>query len=292
VILVTGAAGKTGRAVIHALVKDGQTVRALVRRVEQVDLLLKTGAAEVHVGELLALEDVGKAVHGVRAIYHICPNMSPYEVGIGKIAIQAAVEAGLGHFVYHSVLHPQVEGMPHHWNKMRVEEMLFASSLNYTILQPAAYMQNILGSWDSISGDGLFEVPYSVEARSSIVDLIDVAEVAKIVLTEGGHGWATFELCGPEPLSQEEIAEVLSEQLGHSVTARRLSIGDWKQRTASVGLSTYAVEALVAMFEYYDSYGFEGNSAVLDLLLRRPATTFKSFVERIVRKKDEDGPAT
>ena len=57
---------------------------------------------------------------------------------------EAARRAGIRHLVYHSVLHPQVEAMPHHWQKMRVEEQLFAAGLPYTILQPAAYMQNVL----------------------------------------------------------------------------------------------------------------------------------------------------
>ena len=63
-------------------------------------------------------------------------------------AIRAAQSAGVERFVYHSVLHPQVEIMAHHWQKMRVEEQLFESGLSFTILQPAAYMQNVLAGWD------------------------------------------------------------------------------------------------------------------------------------------------
>ncbi len=70
-------------------------------------------------------------------------------------------------FVYHSVLHPQIEAMPHHWAKMRVEEMLFAAGFDLTILQPTAYMQNILGAWRGIVEDGVFRVPYPVETRLS-----------------------------------------------------------------------------------------------------------------------------
>ena len=69
------------------------------------------------------------------------------------------------HFVYHSVLHPQTEKMNHHWQKMRVEEMIFESGLPFTILQPAPYMQNLLAGWKSIVEDGVLRVPYSVDSE-------------------------------------------------------------------------------------------------------------------------------
>ena len=72
------------------------------------------------------------------------------------------------------MLHPQIEAMPHHWEKMRVEEMLFAAGLDVTVLQPTAYMQNILGMARDIVEAG-FRVPYPVETPLSLVDLDDVA---------------------------------------------------------------------------------------------------------------------
>ena len=92
--------------------------------------------------------------------------------------------------------------MPHHWAKLRVEEMLLASGLDVTILQPTAYMQNILAGWPGIVADGVFWVPYPVETRLSLVDLQDVGAAAARVSTEPGHEGATYELVGTAPLSQ------------------------------------------------------------------------------------------
>ncbi|MFN8458488.1 MAG: NmrA family NAD(P)-binding protein [Anaerolineae bacterium] len=72
------------------------------------------------------------------------PQHAPDEVAIGRAAIAVAKAAGGPRSVYHSVLHPHTEKMPHHWHKLRVEELLFESGLEWTILQPAAYMQNVL----------------------------------------------------------------------------------------------------------------------------------------------------
>ncbi len=290
-ILVTGAAGKTGRAVIQALSVKGRAVRALVHRPEQVRPVEEFGAQEVLVGDMRLPETLERAVRGAGAIYHICPNMSPDEVGIGQAAIAAARAAGLEHFVYHSVLHPQTEAMPHHWLKLRVEERLFESGLAYTILQPAAYMQNVLAHWDRIVGQGVYPVPYAVETRLGMVDLEDVATAAATVLTEPGHAGATYELAGAEVLSQIEVARTLERHLGRRVHAEAVPIADWERGARSAGLDNYQVETLIKMFRYYERYGFWGNAHVLEWLLHRPATTFSAFVARTVQEQLPARPA-
>jgi uncharacterized protein YbjT (DUF2867 family) len=279
-ILVTGAAGKTGRAVIRALTAKGEAVRALVHRPEQVRLVEGVGAREVVVGDMRVQATVGQAAQGARAVYHICPNVSPDEVAIGQVAIAAARSAGVKHFVYHSVLHPQVEAMPHHWQKLRVEEKLFESGLSCTILQPAIYMQNVLAHWDQIVEQGVYPVPYAVETRLGMVDLEDVAEAAAAVLTEPGHAGAIYELAGAEVLSQAEVATILGQQLRRPVRAETVSLETWERRARESGLGDYQVETLVKMFRYYERYGFWGNPRVLSWLLGRPPTSFAAFVER------------
>jgi uncharacterized protein YbjT (DUF2867 family) len=279
-ILVTGAAGKTGRAVIRALTAKGEAVRALVHGPAQVRLVEEIGAREVVVGDMRLQATMDQAAQGVWAIYHICPNVSPDEVNIGQVAITAVRSAGAKRFVYHSVLHPQVEAMPHHWQKLRVEEQLFESGLSYTILQPAAYMQNVLAHWDQITEQGVYPVPYAVETRLGMVDLEDVAEAAAVVLTEPGHMGATYELVGGEAMSQTEVATILGQQLGRSVRAEVVPLEAWERQARESGLGDYQVETLVKMFRYYERYGFWGNPCVLGWLLGRSPTTFAAFIER------------
>ena len=283
-ILVTGAGGKTGRAVTRALVARGKSVRALVHRPDQIRAAEELGAREVVVGDMRAQATMDRAAQGTRAIYHICPNMHPEEVAIGQTAIAAARLVGVAHFVYHSVLHPQVEAMPHHWLKMRVEERLFQSGLSYTILQPAAYMQNVLAQWEHVLEQGIYSVPYSVETRLGMVDLEDVAEAAAVVLTEPGHGGATYELSSADVLSQTEVAAILSRQLGRPVRAEAVPLETWENRARELGLGDYQVKTLVKMFRYYERHGFWGNPRVLGWLLGRPPTTFAAFVERVVQE--------
>src|SRR5258705_2483708 len=215
-ILITGAGGKTGRTLIKALSKV-ESVCAFVHRDDHVSVLKSLGAEKVIVGDMHDESAIRSVMQGVRSVYHICPNMNPDEVSIGKLVISEARKVGVEHFVYHSVLHPQTEKMNHHWQKLRVEEMIFESGLPFTILQPAPYMQNLLAGWKSIVEDGVLRVPYSVNSKFSFVDLEDIAEAAKMVLTEPNQANATYELAGTQPMSHVEVADILSRVLNRDV---------------------------------------------------------------------------
>ena len=280
-ILVTGAAGKTGKAVVKALAAKGIAVRALVRNPQNVDALQMLGAAQVTVG---GFEDAGalaRAANGVQAVYHICPNVSSDEVAYARVVATAAKAQGVSRFVYHSVLHPQIEAMPHHRAKMQTEDMLFASGFDLTVLQPTAYMQNILGAWRGIIVDGVFRVPYPVETRISLVDLEDVAEAASFVLTKPGHGGATYELVGTEPLSQTEIAAAIGAALQRQVRAAAEPVEAWEQRARAGGMGEHECNTLVAMFRYYAGHGLIGNSNVLSWLLGRAPHNVAHFLGRV-----------
>jgi len=154
-ILVTGAGGKTGKAVIKALVTRGAAVRAFVRSTAHEAAMAAIGVNDVVVGAMDDTLALARALRGVDVAYHICPNVHPNEVTFARLLISTATDLCLPRLVYHSVLHPQIEAIPHHWNKMRVEEMLFSSALDVTILQPTAYMQNSLAQWNNMVRDGV-----------------------------------------------------------------------------------------------------------------------------------------
>jgi uncharacterized protein YbjT (DUF2867 family) len=281
-ILITGAGGKTGRALIKAFSKN-KSVCAFVHREEQVSVAKSLGAERVIVGDMRDELTIRSAMQSVRAVYHVCPNMSPDEAVIGKLVIEESRRADVKHFVYHSVLHPQTEKMKHHWQKLRVEEMIFESGLPFTILQPAPYMQNLLAGWKSIVEEGVIRVPYSSHAEFSFVDLADLADAAKIVLTERDHSNATYEIAGTSPTSHVEIAEVFSRVLHRRIRAEKEEMSMWKLRAEqNAGTSKYAIENLLRMFEYYDRWGLMGNPNVLRWILKREPTSIESFMERTI----------
>jgi NAD(P)H dehydrogenase (quinone) len=287
-ILVTGSAGKTGRAIIRALTKKRESVRAIAHSPEQVPPLRALGVEDVLIGDLLDPASVAQAVQGVRAVYHIAPNVNPDELDIGKTILRAARSANVERFIFHSVLRPQIEAMPHHWQKLRVEESILESGLPFTILQPTIYMQNLLAYWDQIVEDGIYPIPYAPETRLSMVDLEDVAEVAAMVVSEPGYQDAVFELVGVSATSPLEIASTLSQKLRRSVTVKVVSHEDWERNAKASGLGEYQVLTLIKMFCYYERYGLAGNSTTLSSLLQRQPAILADFVQRTVNER-EDG---
>lgn len=283
-ILVTGAAGKTGLAVLAALKQRGVKTRAFVKDDDQISNVRRAGAAEVVVGDLLDAAVWRLATTAVSAIYHIGPNMHPQEVRIGQLMIAAARTVGNCRVVYHSVLHPQIREMPHHWSKLKVENILFDAGLPYTVVQPTAYMQNLLTYLPAIKNDGILPVPYPAETRLSLVDLQDVATIAAKLLTEPGHQYATYELVGTDPLSQTAVADTFSQILQRPVEVRPIPLKTWKAQARAHGMAEDALKIAANMFTYYAESGLAGNPQVLRFLLGHEPTSLATFIKRTIEE--------
>ena len=129
-----------------------------------------------------------------------------------------------------------------------------------TVLQPTAYMQNILAGWRSIVDDGVYRVPYPVDTRISLVDLRDVAEAAALVLTEDGPRWRDLRAGRHPALTQSEVAETLSLAIGRPVRAVAETVETWETRARAAGMGDYQRETLAAMFRSYAAQGLVGNA--------------------------------
>jgi len=286
-ILVTGAAGKTGLAILRALSGMGIETRALVRNPEQESSAKAAKALQVLSGDLLDGRVVRQALQGVEAVYLICPNVHPQEFEIGKRIIASAKTAGVTRLIYHSVLYPQIEAMPHHWQKLRVEEALVQSGMDFSILQPASYMQNLLPYWSKIITEGVYRIPYSVNANFSPVHLEDVAEVASRVLTEPGHSATIYPLAGPEILNSERMVDLIGQHLGRQIKAETQSIREWEEEARAKIMGDDQIDAFRKMFIYYDAHGLVGNPRQLQQLLQRSPKRFSDFISSLEISKNK-----
>jgi uncharacterized protein YbjT (DUF2867 family) len=267
-VLVTGASGKTGRAVTTALVSRGVPVRAAVRSADGARAVHAAGARDVVRVDLASGHGLADAIAGCRGVYHLAPNLHPDEVGMAKRVVEAARAAGVRRLAYHSVLHPDDPSMPHHLRKAEAEAVVRGSGLAWTVLRPAAYHQNLTRA----AHDGLLAVPYRLDAPFSDVDLRDVGEVAALVLTSDGHEGRCYDLCGAETLTVARMATAAAQVLGHEVHAEQVSVADWCEGPGA-GLDPDARDDLLAMFAAYDRRGFVGTATALRILLgRRPRT--------------------
>jgi uncharacterized protein YbjT (DUF2867 family) len=277
VILVTAAGGNTGAYVIPALRACDQAVRALGRS-ERIHGLGGPGVDTV-AGDMLDEAFLDRALEGVDAVVHIGPAFHPQEAAMGRAVIEAATRAGISRFVQFSVAHPQLEFLLNHQAKSRVEDDLVGSGLDYTILQPMHYMENF--DPVTIAREGTLRLQYSLATPLAFVDLADVAEVAALVVTEPGHSYATYPLCGSDLLTGHEIAALIATRTGAPVVGEQWDIEEF---IAAIGqhhaLPRYTIDGLYRLFTYYGLHGITGNPNVLRWLLGREPTTFAQYVDR------------
>lgn len=280
IVVVIGASGKTGRRCISHLVRHGARVLALVRRIEAARELRDAGVEDVCVGDMFDTKVMMSALAGASQVLHICPPMHPAEHDLARNMIEAAKQARVRRFIMWSVLHPHAD-VPHHRRKQRAEADLIDSGLPFTILQPGRYMQHLETIWSAVQTEGVHSFPFSTRSRFSLAHLDDLAAVAARVMTEDGHENAIYELAGPEALTQEDCARILSEALGRVVSARTASIVEAVARGRAAGLPEWRVETLAIMNRHYDAHGLEGNPNVLRWLLGREPKTFREYVAEL-----------
>ncbi len=281
-VLLTGANGRTGRPIMAALAERDIDVRAFIRNADQEGALKAIGAAEVVVGDMANSDSISKAVSGCDKIIHIGPPMHPDEVEITQRFIDAAKLYGIAHFIYYSVMHPLRRDVRHHKLKLDAEENLIESGIPYTIVQPSRYMQHLEAIWQNVTEQGVHAMPFNVSKKLSVVDLMDLAEATAIVTASNDHLYATYELGGPEPLSQEDMAQQLTQVLGRTVEAKVISFDDLKVDAKAKGFSDDRIEQMVIMNKHYDTHGFMGNPNVLTMLLGRRPNTYHNYISRLV----------
>jgi len=252
---VTGALGKTGSRVISALAKRNAMVRAFIRRKDGVKHAKEIGATEIAIGDFFDDASLREAIEGCSHIIHICPPMNPKETDIAKRVTNHCLAAGADRLILYSVLHPLIREVPHHNNKLEAERYLTNSGLNYTILQPSRYMQHLVPIWNNVVDSGIHNMPFNIDSKFSIVDLQDLAIATAKIAVEGGHEGATYELAGPEMLSQIDMARILSSLMGKNIRAKAKSIiefNDWAEKNK---ISTSRKKTMQAMNRHYDAHG-------------------------------------
>lgn len=213
-ILVLGATGKTGRRLIPQLLGKGADVRAASRK-----------AAEGHILFDWARPDTfGPALSGTNAVYLVDPEMVEDPTSLTGPFLEAARQAAVRKLVLLSSLgitFPNEDGQS---GRHRLERQVMASGLEWTILRPSGFNQNFSESFllpGILQGDVVATA--TGDGAVGFVDAEDIAAVAAVALTEGGHGEAIYPLTGPEALSFAEAAAIIGKAAGRTVTHRPLS---------------------------------------------------------------------
>jgi uncharacterized protein YbjT (DUF2867 family) len=288
-VLVVGANGKTGRHVVAALQarKEPLFIRGLGRTPITIE------GVEAVQGDLEVPADRARAVEGMDAVIHYAPSMHPRETAMGTGMIDAAVAAKVKLFVYISVIHPQIDDLLNHQAKLAVESYLIDTDLDWTILRPQHYMQNLDVPRAIESGQVM--LPTHITAVLAHVDMADLAEAAAKVALEPGHRYAAYDISGSnsDDLSTEQISAVISRIAQRPIAAREGTAAQFVAvLTQGHTMTNYATEATHRLSGYYARRGIKGNPNVLTWLLGRAPTSFDAYVTRCVETMNANSSRT
>src|SRR6266849_5216043 len=278
-ILITGASGTAGGAVLEAAIAAGAPLRAMYRSKEDARKARK-GVAPV-VADFADKSSLQNALQGIESVYLVC-GPAPELVALEGNMIDASKEAGVRHIVLNSALGAGdfLKSFPS-WH-FHVEQKLKRAGLAYTILRPNGFLQNIVTyNAGSIRAEGAFYAAMG-NAKVSMIDVRDVGAVAaKILLEPRRHSGNIYELNGPEAVSNSEIAERISRIAERKVSY--VDIPEEAQRKAmlDLGMPEWQVTAILQLQEYYRSGRCAAIDGTVAKLLGRPERTLDQYLREI-----------
>ena len=270
-VLAVGAAGKFAGLIVPELARRGATVRGLIRHREQEAGVRDAGATQVAYGDLTDPTSVAAALAGVERVFYIAPAFLPDQAEVGVAFVVAAKAAGVRRIVYSSVIHPVIAALDNHIAAAPVEEAILESGMEYALLHPALFFQNLAEGWKRVVETGDYGEPWSAETRFSRVDYRDVAEVAAIALTEDRLNAGTYELCAEGAMNRHEMVALMGEVLGREIRATTVD----KTKIPNLGAP------IRKMFDWYDRRGLLGNALTLRAILGREPRTLRAYLSEL-----------
>ena len=212
--LVSGATGSLGRRVIRQLREQETPVRAFVRLFSRYSELEQRGA-EIFLGDLLQDKDIEKACRGVEYIISAHGSGGDAQAIDYRANIELIDQAkanNVKHFVFISVLGADrgYEDAPVFKAKREVEKYLIASRINYTILRPSGFANNLLPFAERFRETGIYLLIGDPQNRSSIISTDDLAKIAIASVSVEGARNQIFPVGGPDILKREDIPRILS----------------------------------------------------------------------------------
>lgn len=242
VVAVTGATGALGGAVARLLADAGVSQRLLARHTAKLPEL----GTPVYAAAYSDREHAARALEGVQTLFMVSAHESPYRQKDHRTFVDAAVEAGVRHIVYTSFMGaaPDAEFTlaRDHWD---TEEHIKSSGLAYTFLRDCLY-QDVLPSF--VGRDGVIRGPAG-SGRLAAVARADVARAAaRILEAPREHEGRVYTLTGPQALSFEEIAGILTRVTGSTVSYYNETSEEAVASRRLSGVAHWQIEAWVSTY--------------------------------------------
>lgn len=284
-ILVTGANGHLGSAIINSLLKKGVSANNIIGLVREEAKAqdLKAKGIELRVGDYDWYTTLVKALKGVEKLILVSGRDLTTRVEQHNNVITAAKEVGVKHLLYTSFFEgndsrnspfdfvsSSVKATDAAIRESGIAYTLFKNNL-YTELLPVMFGQNVL--------KGGIYLPAG-EGKAAYVTRPDIAEAIAQVATQEGHLNKQYNISNTENVSLAEVAAFLSEIEGTEIKYTSPSKADYMTTMEKNGLPLQAVKIFAGLSEAIKSGEFQSATTDLEMLLGRKPTTMKQFLKQ------------
>lgn len=278
-ILITGATGKVGQALVQDLQARNCEFKVMTRSKEAVKSFEAKGIKAVQ-GDFEQSGGYAGALAGIRQVF-LLTVPHPGLPGIEREFLKACKLKGVQQVVRLSAVgaHPSSASglLACHG---RCELQLEDSGLGWTILRPTMFMQNLAAFYaPTVAKESTLYAPAG-EARIPWVDTRDIAGVAGTVLTSTGHEGLIYEITGPQAFTYAEVADKLGAQLARHIAYVDVPDGGARLAMTGMGMPAWAAEGMLCLFHLFKVNG--ATALVLDTVERitgRPAHTLDAYIK-------------
>ncbi|WP_234544025.1 NAD(P)H-binding protein [Streptomyces shenzhenensis] len=285
-IVVTTPTGRIGSRLVRRLLDQGCALRLVARDASRLDQEVSE-QVELVEGSHEDPAVLDKALPGADALFWLvppnpaAPSTMEHYLSFARAGAAAVARHGVSHLV-------GVSSAGHGWTSpagvlsaaFAMDVQLAASGAAYRALALPFYMENLLGQLDAIRRHGAFSLTCAGDQPLATIATCDIAQAAAGLLTDlSWAGQAELPLFGPDRLTPDGMAEVISEELETPVVYRRVTVDEYAATLRSRGAGDRMVRDLVETFAAQDGGIYDADWATATIT----ATDFRTWCREVLK---------
>jgi NAD(P)H dehydrogenase (quinone) len=267
-ILVTGASGTIGSALIETLRNQGADFAVMSSR---------KGIPGAVFGDFAVVDSLKAAFAGVDTLFLLLP-LVPDKLQLAANAVAAAQAAGVRHIVRSSGAGADAQSLLSLGRLQgQIDDMVVASGIPCTLLRPVGFMQNWIHHNAGQVRAGTFHAPHG-DAAQSMVDVRDIAEAAAVVLADpAAHAGRAYTLTGDDTLTSSQVVAVLSAATGREIRYVDVPETAAVQAMTGMGLPAVVIDWLMSLNHAIKQGWTAGTTDDVQRLTGHPPRRFVDF---------------
>jgi uncharacterized protein YbjT (DUF2867 family) len=288
-IVITTPTGDIGHQVVENVLESGEPVRVIVRDPARLSPQVRE-RVEVVQGSHGDADVVGKAFAGADAVFWLVPpdpravSLEATYLDFSRPACDAFMNQGISRVVGVSALGrgtPVAGNAGHVTASLAMDDLIAGTGVNYRALTMPSFMDNLLNQVATIKTQGMFFSPVSGDREFPTCATRDIAAVAaRLLLDDSWSGQGSLPVLGAEDLSNNDMAQIMTEVLGVPVRFQQIPADVFKARLSGFGMSEAIAQGMVDMVTAKDRGLDNGEPRTPEATT---PTTFRQWCEEVLK---------